>query len=271
MIKRKTQRALDSIWDAVVRGNAAAVRQLIDAGSDPDEHEDVDDPTPLMYAAASGQMEIVELLVSAGAEVDAPVEFDGIDLPADCMPDDQPADSFLDELTSFNATGWLGWSAPVYAAVYGRSQVLEFLLQRATTAVQQQAQAVFAARQASEAGPLRPKPARTSGAAAARAALLSERPKLSRWVVQCILCGKQGYDPKMPAEIDREGTARTARRLFAPLVLRDYFCQRCLDKVEKGRRAAQALLQQQMASLPPHVKVQVVQPRAKKKRNATGG
>ena len=97
--------------------------------------------------------------------------------------------------------------------------------------------------------------------AAARAALLKERPGLGRWIVTCGLCHRQGYKPTMPAEIDRRGTAALARRLFPPLALQNYLCGRCHQKTEKKRRELEAKMQQIIANLPPNVKVKVVQPR----------
>ena len=145
---RRKGRAFDSVWDAVVRGGPSDVRALLDAGADPDEREDGDDPTPLMYAAAAGAREVVEVLLGAGADVSAATESFGVELPGDALPDDQPDDSFLDELTSFNATDWAGWTAPAYAAVYGRRGVYDLLRQRASPQVRRQAEAVWAARQA---------------------------------------------------------------------------------------------------------------------------
>jgi Ankyrin repeats (3 copies) len=268
MAGRKARPAFDSLWDAVVAGSPDDVRRLLDAGADADEREDSDDPTPLMYAAASGRLDVVELLVVAGADVDTAIEFDNIDLPGDNLPDDQPADSFLDELTSHNALDSLGWSAPGYAAVYGRRAVYDFLLPRASAAVRRQAEAVWAARQASEPRPR--KPARSTASAAARKALLAEHPKLARWIVRCALCAKVGYNPAMPAETDRQGTAAKARELFPPLALEVQVCQRCRDKVEKAERAAGAVQKKRLAELPPHVKIEVVQPKPKKKRPGKG-
>lgn len=147
MAKRKGP-AFDSLWDAVVRGGPADVRALLDAGAGPDEREDVDDPTPLMYAAAVGAREVAELLIARGADVNAATEHYAIDLPEDAVPEDQPDDAFLDGVTSFNNTAWAGWTAPVYAALFGRREVYDFLRERASPAVRQQAEAVWAARQA---------------------------------------------------------------------------------------------------------------------------
>jgi hypothetical protein len=69
--------------------------------------------------------------------------------------------------------------------------------------------------------------AATGGEAAARAALVAERPRVARWVVSCTACGRQGHRPGMPGEIDRRGTAARVRALFPPLALCNRLCEGC--------------------------------------------
>lgn len=78
-----------------------------------------------------------------------------------------------------------------------------------------------------------------------------------------------GYLAKLPAEIDKEGTAAEARRLFRPLSADYLACERCQPKYEKARRVAEALMQKRLAELPAHVKVEIVQPKSRKNRPRT--
>ena len=57
------------IWEAAGRGNIEAVKQHLAAGTDVNAIKD--GVTPLMYASAKGQKEIVELLIAEGADVNA--------------------------------------------------------------------------------------------------------------------------------------------------------------------------------------------------------
>jgi hypothetical protein len=183
----------------------------------------------------------------------------------------------MDRLTDLNNTTWTGFSAPVYAAAYGRREVYDRLAPLATAEVIAQAEIVWRERQAyldeldddarrellrSHSRQVRKPPAK-----AEREALLAEHPKLKRWIVQCIGCQRQGYKPTMPEEIDRQGTAAEVRRLFQPLELTDYLCQRCSQKAEKATRAAEAKVRQAMASLPPHVKIRETARKPRKKRS----
>ena len=69
--EQSTAKALDiSIHDAALFGNIEAIKQHLAAGTDVDAKTDVG-TTPLFYAAADGQKEIAELLITNGADVNA--------------------------------------------------------------------------------------------------------------------------------------------------------------------------------------------------------
>ncbi len=72
------------IHEAVEKGNIEAVKEYLDAGGDVDAKGDVSlggGATPLLWAAWGGHKEIVELLISKGADVNA--KDDGGDTPLD--------------------------------------------------------------------------------------------------------------------------------------------------------------------------------------------
>lgn len=83
MARRKAGPRFDSLWDAIGDGTASDVRDLLaNAGGGPEEREESGDPTPLMYAAALGRLEMVQALVDAGADVNETAEHGlGGDLP----------------------------------------------------------------------------------------------------------------------------------------------------------------------------------------------
>jgi hypothetical protein len=221
-----------------------------------------------MYAAALGRLDTVRALAGAGADVN--------DLAWHGFGRDLPGLPFLDSLLESGAIKAAGMTALGYAAGYGREGVVEFLGPRTTAELRRDAEAVVRARRdylgglddKARAAFLRKLDRPVSGAPEARRALVAEHPKVSRWIVRCGLCGREGYKPTMPAEIDRQGTAARVRRLFRPLALENYFCERCRGKTGKARRQAEALFQKRLAELPPHVKVEVVQPKPTKRRPA---
>ena len=65
--------------EAVDRGDADAVRVLLQTGADPEAVEDLDDPTLLMRAAEQGKFEVVKALVEGGADVNAEAEDSDLD------------------------------------------------------------------------------------------------------------------------------------------------------------------------------------------------
>jgi ankyrin repeat protein len=69
-----------SLFEAIRKGDVEQVRQLIAEGADIDakwgdtsttEKEDIADDTPLYYAVDANNMDLVKLLVEAGADVNA--------------------------------------------------------------------------------------------------------------------------------------------------------------------------------------------------------
>jgi hypothetical protein len=254
----------DTLWDAIRDGTAADVRALIAAGI-PEEREELGEPTPLMYAAALGHLDDVQALVEAGADVN--------ELSEHGMGGDLPNLPFLDDLMAAGALR-ASMSALGYAAGYGREPVVAFLKPHTAPDLHNDVEAIVAAR--------RDYLARLSGKARdaflrrcerqapaiedRRRALLRDHPKFARWIVPCVACQRPGYLAKLPEEIDKQGTAAEVRRLFRPLSADTFACQRCQPKFEKVRRDAEALMQKRLANLPPHVKIEVVQPKARKKR-----
>ena len=74
MAKRRKAKEYDpsdvtAMRDAVAGGDAARVAALIQAGADVDEVEEHGDDPPLIYAIEGGRLDLVKLLVEAGAVV----------------------------------------------------------------------------------------------------------------------------------------------------------------------------------------------------------
>jgi cytochrome c len=61
----------ESVQDAAMTGDLAALQNLLEAGSDPNHIKSEGGPTPLFFAAERGHPEAIELLLSHGAEVNA--------------------------------------------------------------------------------------------------------------------------------------------------------------------------------------------------------
>jgi hypothetical protein len=232
MAQRKTKRRFDDLAHAVLEGSAEDVRGMIADGTHPDDREEANDPTPLMAAAALGRLDVIEILVGAGAAVNAEAEDESGEL--DQFP-------FLDGFLS--SARLTALTALAYAALYGQEQVYHYLASRTAPRLRQEAMAL---RQAwAEHPALAPRPylapkKSKSATQADRQELLASSAAARRWVVQCVLCQKQGHKPAMPDEIDRRGTAARVRKLFPPLVLKDYMCQQCRDRAAKGMQKIEA-------------------------------
>jgi hypothetical protein len=257
MAKRRTGRRFATLWDAVVEDSADDVRRTLAAGHSVDERDEEGDPTPLMYAAARGHLDVVRALVAAGADVNVVAE-DLLDLPP--LP-------FLEPLYE-SATLW-GMTALAYAVGYGRDAVCDFLAPRTSAALRRQADAVRRARAAyldaldpearaaSERRLLGEKPA-PPARAAARTAFLRAHPKLARWVVQCPLCRRQGSKPALPTETDPHGPVAALRRLFQPLALRkDGMCEACAQRVARAMRRREEQRRRKPASLAPELRAKM--------------
>ncbi len=108
----KKARKFESLCHAIAEGSAAAVRQLLAARADPNEIEEAGDVTPLMYAAARGDLEIVKALVEGGADVNA---------LAEDLSEDLSEFEFLDE--AFQRAELHGLTALIYAVLYGHVEV----------------------------------------------------------------------------------------------------------------------------------------------------
>ena len=238
--KARRRREEDTLSVAIAAGTAEDVRRLLAAGADPnfDGVEEPGDITPLMSAAARGDRDMVRLLVAAGADPDVIAEDHTGGL--DRFP-------FIEDL--YRRGALCGMTALAYAAVYGHLEVFDELAPLTAPALRAEGRAVaeawrahaesLDAARASGASPTRG--ARPSARAAAQADLLAARPGLRRWIHECPLCGRRGYKPDLPAEVDRRGGAAALRRHFRPLALDALrLCDRCARKVEAGRRKIQA-------------------------------
>jgi ankyrin repeat protein len=206
---------------------------MIANGTHPDDREEPDEPTPLMAAAASGRLDVVEVLVEAGADVNAIVDDQSGEL--DQFP-------FLERFFAFG--GLSGITPLVYAVLYGQEDVCAYLAPRTATNLRSEAQAVRQAKTAqpsaaprSYGAPQKPK----SASQAARDELLAGSAAARRWVWDCPLCGRQGYKPTLPDQIDRKGTAAQLRRLFKPLPLgNDRICEGCRNRAAAAMRRREA-------------------------------
>ncbi len=265
MARRRSRPRFETLRDAIREGTAADVRAIIAAaGGIPEEREESGDPTPLMYAAAHGHLDDVQALVGAGSDVNELAEQGIGDLP------DLP---FLDQLEEDDASR-ASVSALGCAVGYGRDEVAAYLGPLTAADLRRGAEAIAAARRDYLAGLsdrarasfLRKCEGKVTTAEAERRAFLRDHPKLARWVVPCVGCKRVGYLPKLPNKLDEQGTAARARELFRPLSADNFACERCQPKFEKARRDAEALTQKRLAELPPHVRVEVVQPKPRKKR-----
>jgi hypothetical protein len=200
------------------------------AGLHPDARDEPDEPTPLMVAAARGDLSIVEVLVDAGADPNTQV-------------DDQSGESeqfaFLDRLF---ATGKLECLfALAYAVLYDQPKVRDYLAPKTAPQLQTQADAIERAKGRMQA-PVRPcgepqipNQKTKSAARAERETLLKRNAKARRWVNKCLLCGREGYNPDLPDEVDDKGTAQRLRKRFPPLTIdKNHMCRNCVEKVARG-------------------------------------
>src|SRR5262245_56768432 len=128
MPRRRIKRRFEDLTHAVLEGSAEDVRGVIAEGTDPDDRDWVNDPTPLMAAAARGRLDVVEALVTSGADVNALAE----DLSGEL--DQFP---FLDDF--FANARLTGLTALAYATLYGHEQVCDYLAPRTSSHLRQEA------------------------------------------------------------------------------------------------------------------------------------
>ncbi|MCH9770019.1 MAG: ankyrin repeat domain-containing protein [Gammaproteobacteria bacterium] len=67
----------NKLIEAVINNDVITVRDLLEQGADPNHTLDAAQITPLHYAAQNDTLEVVPILIEAGAEVDAQTEPDG--------------------------------------------------------------------------------------------------------------------------------------------------------------------------------------------------
>jgi len=63
--------------EAVIHNNASAVETLLQSGADPNFCQDIANITPLHFAAQHNSIEVVQLLLTAGANIHARTVPDG--------------------------------------------------------------------------------------------------------------------------------------------------------------------------------------------------
>jgi len=232
MARRKGKRRFETLMHAALEGSADDVRGLLADGTHPDDREEPDDPTPLMAAAARGRLDVVEVLVGAGADANAMAEDQSGELDQFPFLDDFFSSSRLSALTPL-----------AYAALYDNEPVYSYLAPHTAPHLRREAEGLRQAR--TEHPELAPRPYLApdklkSSRQADRDELLASSAAARKWVVQCPLCQKQGYKRAMPDEIDRRGTAARVRVLFPPLALENYLCQQCRDRTAKAQQKLEA-------------------------------
>ena len=111
---------------AAQKGHIEIVRVLLDAGADVNPTEDMVGTTALMFASQNGHIEVVELLLQAGADVHAAQ--DRALFQAASINDTKIMKLLLDEGANVNVQN-KGYTALMTAAVIGSTEAVRFLLQ----------------------------------------------------------------------------------------------------------------------------------------------
>ncbi len=113
-----------SLFDAIVRHDAPAIRALLAQGADPNAEQPGE--TALMYAAGVSTAEIVRLLLEHGAGKNKPLPL----IEAACGGDVETARLFLDLGADVNAPDEQGWTPLMEAATWGYAEIVRLLLAR---------------------------------------------------------------------------------------------------------------------------------------------
>jgi hypothetical protein len=123
----------DELFTAVARGDAAKIEELVAQGIDVDAHPNYDD-TALCAAAGRGRLEIVKLLVEAGADVNKRGYREIPPLTRAALARENPLDVaayLLERGADANARSHeMHATALMLAALEGRAQVMELLAAR---------------------------------------------------------------------------------------------------------------------------------------------
>ena len=119
-----------ALSNAVIVGNLAEIRKIIDAGTDINA-KDALDRTPLHMAAFYGQTKIIDLLVANGAEIDARDHTGMTPLHAAAISGGrQSVQLLLDRQADIQAKNGEGQTALHLAAATGQPKLTKFLIDR---------------------------------------------------------------------------------------------------------------------------------------------
>jgi hypothetical protein len=122
--------AQPDLFQAVIAGNIAEIKNILDAGADINA-EDVLDRTPLHMAAFYGRTKIIDLLLANGADVNAPDHTAMTPLHAAVISGGrQAAQLLLDRQANIQARNDEGQTVLHLAAATGQPTLMKFLIER---------------------------------------------------------------------------------------------------------------------------------------------
>ncbi|XP_046560101.1 ankyrin repeat, SAM and basic leucine zipper domain-containing protein 1-like isoform X11 [Haliotis rubra] len=129
---RRDARADDDLHVACREGNLAEVKRILDTGRADVNCRSVDGMTPVMWAALGGHRDVVELLVSRGADVSLVDDNGDNILHCACMVGDRKTVEFVLSLdvVDINSRGWRSNTPVMEAAEGGHRDVVELLVSR---------------------------------------------------------------------------------------------------------------------------------------------